>query len=206
MDIEVEVRGKIVNFERTLEFFYNSAKFIEEKDRISFIYFREGKDVLNVKGVRDDPVDLKLRVTNKKAEMVMKYGRWGAEENRKEFLFPLELSKFSDVLEFFKNLDWFHGVIMDTKTFLFEYQGVEFALVRSGDVCYFEAEILVDEESEVGMAKTKILKVCSEAKLKLFEDEEFMVMMNGFNSREDRLFDMRVDSFEEIRDRFAGFF
>lgn len=204
--IEVEVRGKIENFDETLDYFRENAKFVEEKDRISFIYFREGKDVLNVDSVRGDPVDLKLRVTNGAAEMVMKYGRWGAEESRREFLFPIELRKFGEALEFYKNLDWFRGVIMDTKTYLFELDGVEFALVQSGDEAYFEGEILVDEDSEVEGTLGKIRDVCARVGLKVFDDGEFVSMMNRFNAREDRLFDMREDEFEEIRERFGEFF
>jgi len=206
MKIEVEVRGKIKDFEGTLKSFYEKAEFIEEKDRISFIYFRAGSDGEDVNNVREDPVDLKLRVTNKQAEIVMKYGRWGAEESRKEFLFPIELEKFESALEFFKCLDWSKGVLMDTKTYLFNYNGVEFALVKSGDISYFEAEILVKTQNEVSDAIEKIKKVCFDVGLEIFEEKDFIDMMNRLNKRENRIFDMRKDNFENIKNKFREFF
>jgi len=206
MKIEVEIRGKIKDFENTLKDFRKKAKFIGEKQRISFIYFRAGKDVLDVNSVREDPVDLKLRVTNKSAEIVMKYGRWGAEENRKEFLFPIDLEKFDSALEFFKHLNWYKGVLMDTKTYLFNYKGVEFALVQSGNIAYFEAEILVNTQEEISDALKKIKKRCVEMELEIFEEEEFIEMMNKLNKRENRIFDMRKENFDNIKDKFKDFF
>ncbi|MEA3248583.1 MAG: hypothetical protein U9Q73_02645 [Nanoarchaeota archaeon] len=206
MRIEVEIRGKIDDFEDTLKRFQGKANFIEEKDRISFIYFREGKDPEDVDSIREDPVDLKLRVTNKSAEMVMKYGRWGVEESRKEFLFPFELEKFGSALEFFKHLNWSRGVLMDTKTYLFEYKGVEFALVKSGETVYFEAEILVNNPNEVKDAIEKIKKICIEVNLEIFEEGEFIEMMNNLNKRKDRIFDMQKENFKDIKDKFEEFF
>ena len=175
--IEVEVRGGIKNFEELLEKFRREAIFVEEKDRISFIYFREDSDVNDLNAVREDPVDLKLRVTNKEAEIVMKYGRWGAEEARKEFLFPIDLDKFGSALEFFMHLGWFRGVLMDTKTFLFKLENIEFALVRSGDICYFEAEKLISDEESVEESIMEIKKVCKKMGIEIFEEKEFIEMM-----------------------------
>ena len=95
---------------------------------------------------------------------------------------------------------------MDTKTYLFEYEGVEFAIVKSGDISYFEGEILVDNESEIDAALKKIKDVCSELELDVFEEDAFMEMMNKLNCREGRVFDMREDKFEDIKNRFADFF
>ena len=202
--IEVEVRGKIQDFEKTLNNFKEKAKFVEEKDRISFIYFREGAK--EVRDVVDDPVDLKLRVTNKKAEIVMKYGKWGSQESRKEFLFPIELGKFGQALEFFKYLNWNNGILMDTKTFVFDYKEIEFALVKSGEFSYFEAEILVENQEEVEKSLEKIREVCNEMNLLIFESEEFIQLMNDLNARDDRKFNMLNQNFEEIKEKFSEYF
>ena len=75
--IEVEVRGKIKqDFNSVLKKFHDKTKFIKEKNRFSLIYFR-GDKVRNVAEIKDEEVDLKLRATNKKAEMAIKYGKWG---------------------------------------------------------------------------------------------------------------------------------
>jgi adenylate cyclase class IV len=204
--IEVEVRGKIKNFDRVLQHFKEKAQFIKEKDRISFIYFRDGTNVNDLSTIREDPVDLKLRVTNKQAEIVMKYGRWGTEEARKEFLFSVELEKFGSALEFFRHLGWYHGIIMDTKTFLFNFEGIEFALVRSGDLCYFEAEKLVDDSSEVKESIQEIKEICLKMNLEVFGEKEFIDLMESFNKRENRTFDFKKKSFDEVKKEFIEYF
>jgi adenylate cyclase class IV len=204
--IEVEVRGGIENFDETLENFNKKAKFIKEKDRISFIYFRDGTDVNDRSTIREDPVDLKLRITDKKAEIVMKYGRWGAEEARKEFLFPLELDKFGLALEFFSYLDWYKGVIVDTKTFLFQLDNIEFALVKSGDICYFEAEKLISDEKEIKKTIEEIKGVCNELNLRVFDEKELIEIMETLNKRDSRIFNLREKSFEKIKKNFEEFF
>lgn len=206
--IEVEVRGRISDgkLNKVLEKFKEEARFIEEKDRITFIYFKNGIGINDLSKVREDPVDLRVRITNKKAEIVMKYGRWGAVENRKEFLFPIEIEKFGQAVEFLKCLNWEKGVLVDTKTFVFDYKGIEFAIVRSGDFCYFEAEKLVDNKSEAPEVIEEIKKVCEEMGLKIFEEEEYICMIQDMNERKDRLFDMSQDDFEEIRKKFSDFF
>jgi len=94
--IEVEVRGKIEDdFDKVLDLFNQKAKFIEEKDRFSLIYFRH-EVVKDVREIRDEKVDLRLRVTNKNAELTLNYGIWGGNDVRKEISIPILLDKFSD--------------------------------------------------------------------------------------------------------------
>lgn len=202
--IEVEVRGKILDFSKTLDFFKKNAQFVEEKDRLSFIYFRE--DVKDVSEIKDELVDLRVRITNKKAEIVMKYGKWGSQESRKEFSFPISNENFGPALDFFKCLGWTKGVMMDTKTFVFNYEGIEFALASVGKNSYFEAEILINSQKEVEKSLEKIKRVCSFLKLDIFNEDEFISLINLLNSRRDRFFDMEKDDFEEIKKKFKEYF
>lgn len=74
--VEVEHRGLLTEekFAELNKFFFKNGKFLGEKDRFSVIYSSRGKEKLRV--VRS-PIDLKLRITNKKTELVLKHGRWG---------------------------------------------------------------------------------------------------------------------------------
>lgn len=204
--IEVEVRGRIENFENTLNNFKNKAKFLGEKERLSFVYFPSDKEVSNVESVREDPIDLKVRITSKNPEIVMKYGRWGSEENRRELLFPIEIEKFPDALDFLKYLGWHKGVLMDTKTYVFEYKDIEFALVKSGEHSYFEAEKLCENECEAEALLKEIKEACTEMNLKLFEEQEFIDFLNTMNERKDRLFNMHEKTFDEVITKFKEYF
>lgn len=203
--IEVEVRGKIEDFDKLLNKFREKAEFIKEKDRFSLIYFTHGV-VADVREIADEKIDLKLRVTDKKAEIIFKYGEWGVMESRKEISVPISLDKFDDAVELLNHLGWSTGVVMPTKTFAFDYKGIEFALVKIFDKSYFEAEILVDKENEVEKARNKIISVCKEFNVEIFKDEEFINMINSFNHFPGAQFDFSKDDFKDIKKKYKEFF
>ena len=119
-NIEVEVRGKIEgDFDKTLSLFKKKSKFIEEKDRFTLTFFNHGF-VKDVREILNDPIDLRLRVTNKKAEIILKHGRFGGTDQRKEFSIPISLDKFDEAVEMFGLLGWNIGITFATKTFVFD--------------------------------------------------------------------------------------
>jgi adenylate cyclase class IV len=203
--IEVEVRGCVKDFEKTLREFKEKARFVREKDRFSLVYFRGGfcKDVRDLK---DDPVDLRLRVTNKKAEMILKYGTWGSSDARHEISIPIQLENFGDAVDFLGFLGWSQGVVMATKTFVFICGGVEFSLVNQKDAFYFEAEKLVKNSEEADRANLEILSACREFDLEPFSEDEFMEMVNSINNQEGSQFDFTKQKFSEIKNIFNEFF
>lgn len=207
--LEVEVRGKIEGeFNKILSEFNKKAKFVKEKDRLSLIYFRSNvpDDLKDVREVSDDPVDLKLRITNKEAEIVLKYGKWGGQDNRKEIFVPINSNNFEDVAELLHLIGWSKGVIMDTKTFVFDYQGIEFALVKNENALYFEAEILVKNNAEIKEAKERLKKACNEFGLIIFNDEEMIKLMNSINNAPGRRFNLDKQSIEDIKNKYSAFF
>ena len=88
--IEVEHRGKISEkkFNELKSFFYKNAKFLGEKDRFSVIYFQSKSK--NPEDRKNDLIDLKVRITNRKTELVMKHGKCSGSDSRKEFLFEID--------------------------------------------------------------------------------------------------------------------
>jgi adenylate cyclase class IV len=204
---EVEIRGRLKNFEDTLKKFKSKAKFIEEKDRFSLVYFRntfqhEG----DVREVKDDPVDLRVRVTNKKAEIIMKYGKWGGSDKRKEISIPISLDKFEDSVDLLKCLDWYKGVVIATKTFVFDYKGIEFALVKNKDYNYFEAEKLAKSNQDLDKISQQIKEVCREFNLEPFDEEDFMDQINKINNSKENQFDFSKQDFRTIKSKFGEFF
>jgi len=130
MVIEVEHRGLLTK-EKFIEikaFLDKNAKFLGEKDRFSILYFQtKAKNSFERK---EEVIDLKVRITNKKSELVMKHGVFGGKDARKEFSFNLESNKFDDMVELLHILGFHHGVLHDTKTFVYFYNNVEISLVE----------------------------------------------------------------------------
>ncbi|MBI4154462.1 hypothetical protein HY498_00035 [Candidatus Woesearchaeota archaeon] len=204
--IEVEARGKLEgSFNKVLELFNQKAKFIEEKDRFSLIYFRH-EVVKDVREIRDEKVDLRLRVTNKNAELILKYGTWGSNDARKEISIPIPLDKFSDFVELLNLIGWNKGVIMATKTFVYIYKNIEFSLVKSKYLNYFEAEKLITDEKGKDKELNSILKLCKEMSLKPFSEEEFMDQINRINNAPGMQFDFKKDNFNDIKNKFKEYF
>jgi adenylate cyclase class IV len=203
--IEVEIRGKIDDFEKTLEKFHKTAKFIKEKDRFSLIYFR-GKVADDVSNIKEEKVDLRVRVTNKKAELVMKYGEWGGSDSREEILIPLSLESFDSSVEFLKCLDWNCGIVMATKTFVFDYKGIEFALVKSKSLNYFEAEKITKYQKKSKEIIKEIKEVCKEFGLETFTNEQFADAVNQMNNTPRAKFDLTKQNFKDIKEEYKEFF
>lgn len=203
--VEVEHRGLLTE-KKSAElnkFLKKNGKFLGEKDRFSVIYSPRGRETLRV--VRS-PIDLKIRITNKKSELVLKYGRWSGKDARKEFLFPIDSKKFEEMTEFLKILGFYYGVLQATKTFLYIYKGIEFAVVKVPDWgYYFEAEIAASPES-VATADKKIMATCKDLGLNILNDKDFVKLLESLNNRPGFRFNFEKESFANIKGRFKEYF
>ena len=206
--IEIEIRGplKKAEFLNLKKFMEKNGEFLREGDRFSLMYFRDyiPKNLLEIE---DEKIDLRLRVTNKKAELTMKYGHFEGNNTRKEFSFFLPLNKFDEMTEFLRHLGWKIGVINATKTYVYDYNGVEFSLGEiKGFGYYYEAEILTESEEKVDKFKKKILDVCKELNLRQYKKEEFNKQCNEINNTKELQFNFDERPFSEIKSKFKEFF
>lgn len=103
--IEIEHRGVLTKrkFDELKIFLKEKGKFIKEQDRFSVIYFPRGKESFKIS---KNPIDLRVRITNKKAELVLKYGKSSGADARKEFSFPIDSEKFEEATEFYSSWDF----------------------------------------------------------------------------------------------------
>jgi len=201
---EVETRGPLSDFNKTIDFFKENGKFIQEKDRFSLIYFP--MDTLDLKEMQNDPRDLRLRVTNKKAEIVMKYGNWGTKDARREISIPIATEKFDEMAELLHYLGWSFGSLFATKTFVFEYKEIEFALVQNKYASYFEAERVIDSKDKSDETMKEIESICREIGLSFFSEEEYFGLMDSINRAPGSLFDFRKQKFADIKKDYLEFF
>ncbi|MBU4274273.1 hypothetical protein KKE19_00450 [Patescibacteria group bacterium] len=203
--VEVEHRGLLneERFKKLNTFLKKNGKFLGEKDRFSVIYSSRGKETFKI--IRS-PIDLKLRITNKKAELVLKHGKWSGNDARKEFLFPITSKKFEEMTEFLKILGYYYGVLQATRTHFYIYKGIEFAVVKvPGWGYYFEAEIAT-EKDKIKNANKKIISVCQELNLNVLSDKDFCKLLESLNERPGFRFNFKKESFSDIKKRFANYF
>ncbi|MBI2628460.1 hypothetical protein HYW74_00055 [Candidatus Pacearchaeota archaeon] len=204
---EVEYIGEISKekFDILKELFKSKGKFKKQKQRLSFMYFREFIPK-GLSEIKNETVDLRFRVTNKQPEIILKYGLFDASHARKEISIEFELEESEKYIDFLSCLGWKIGVIYAAETLVYEYNEIEFSLVEIKDYGYnFEAEILADED-KVKEAKNKIEKQLNKLELKPFDEKGLNIQCNTINNKKDLQFDFSKQSFSEIKGRFKEFF
>lgn len=204
-NIEVEHRGILTKekFDKLIKFFREEAKFIKEKDRFSVIYFPRGKVRSKVP---KSPLDLRIRITNKKSEIVLKSGKSSGSDARKEFSFSLDSSQFEEATEFLFILGFYYGTLQATKTYVYMYKDIEFAVVHAPAFgYYFEAEILTDKKS-IKSANKKIISITKELDLNVLSERDFYKWLEYLGSNPKFRFNFKKDKFSDIKNRFLEYF
>ena len=205
--IEVEYIGKLdkEKFKELKNKLEQKGVFKKRKKRISFMYFRDfiPKDISEIK---KETIDLRIRITNKKPEIIIKKGLFTGANSRKEISVEFPLNQIQKYINFLSALEWNIGVIYAAETLVYEYKKVEISLVSIKNYGYnFEAEILTTKENE-DIAREKIELILKELDLTPFNEKELNKQCNEINNREEFKFDFRKQSFEEIKKRFKYFF
>ncbi len=207
-NIEVEVRGPLTKkgFQKLKKYLSKNGKFITRKSRLSLMYFRT-KIPKNVTAIKNDPVDLRLRITNGVATMVMKYGQWSGSDIRKEFEFIINQKQFGEAIEFLGALGWMKTVAYATNAFIYQWRKIEFAVVEIKNYGYvYEAEILVKNKKDIILASKKIKNVCSQLGLREYQSGEFEKQCNQINNTKKLQFNFNKTSFNTFKTKFQKFF
>lgn len=206
-NIEVEFRGPLTKkqFLDLKKHLNQNGKYLGNKSRLSLMYFRK-KFPKNVSSIKNDPIDLRLRVTNGKSTMVMKYGQWGGTDTRKEFEFPIDTGKFGDAIDFLGALGWTRAVVYATDAYVYQYKKIEFALIEIKNYGYnYEAEILTTNNKIARISKY-IKNVCLKMGLREYRLGEFEKQCNQINNVKSLQFDFNKVFFNALRFRFKNFF
>ncbi len=201
--VEVEHRGRLTaeKFKELKDFLDKQGKFLGVNERFSIIYNCSKEGELN-----RSPIDLKLRITNKKTDLALKHGDWSGGDARKEFIFPVETEKFEEMVEFLRILGFFHGVLQATKTHLYEHRGVEVALVDvPGWGYYFEVEAVVDEDN-IEKANKEIEEECQILGIEKLNDSDFCDLLKSLNDRPGYRFNFEKENFSKVKSRFTDYF
>ncbi len=204
--VEVEHRGLLTKekFRVFKSFLKKEGKFLSLDKRFSIIYSQAKND--KSKKLCKSPIDLKVRVTNRKGGLVLKHGKWSGNDARKEFLFPIELKKVDEMVEFLKILGYYHGVLQATHTHRYLYKGIEIALVDvPGWGYYFEAEIITDQKS-IKKANDKIRKECEKLNIEILNHKDFCKLLNSLNNRPGHRFNFKKKDFQKIKKNFTSYF
>lgn len=203
---EIEQRGRLSKekHDELAKFFSENGKTLEKKHRISLIWCTAKNNIAEVK---DEEIDLRLRVTNGEGEVVLKHGKWGGKDARKEFSFKVEnIEKFWDYLEFVRILGYQKFLLTETIKEDFLYKGIDFSLVEIPEWgYYFEAEILA-EKNEIDQANHKIETIVGEVGLEIINEADYHELLDSINNRPGGRLEMTDETVEKIKPKFAKYF
>lgn len=187
-DIEIEIRGPLSKdkFDGLKKIFVDEGKFIIKKDRLFLDYstFLEGE------GIRDRKRDIRLKVTNGIPEIVVKLGDWGGTEQRKEFSVATKPGEFDNLVQIFAALGFNKAVLCIRKIMVYEYKGIEFALVEvPGHSYYYEAEKMANNKENGDKLIDEIKKVCLQLNLEIFDKEKWFNYVDKLNQEVNEIFE-----------------
>ena len=144
--------------------------------------------------VENEQVDIRVRITNGDAEVVVKRGRFGAH-NRTEKSVPIKTNQFLEFVRFFVACGFTQtqhpGYIPKVaERFTHDFsdgKGTVLSLVRAGSIVYLEVERM-STILQVPVNKQKVLKHLQDLKLKPINDKQFVTLCKKLSKQEDWTF------------------
>lgn len=199
-DIEVEVSGPLDEVQRIQNFLDKNGKKTNVKHRVLIDYSTFLDD-----GLRNRKKDIRLRITNGTPEIIVKLGDWTSSNHRKELSVFTEKGSFDRLVQIYAALGYTKGMLCERITQVYEYDGIEFALVEiPGHSFHFEAEIMASSD-DVERARRHIEETCNKLGLKIFSDDEYMDYIETLNKEANEVFDYNdyEDGYFERRYHFS---
>jgi predicted adenylyl cyclase CyaB len=196
-NIEIEIRGPLTakDYSKLVKFFQKNGRFVTKKERILIDYSTEG--------LEDRTRDIRLRVTNKVPEIVVKLGKMGGNEARKELSVLAQFGDFDKLVQIFAALGLTKGVLCLRKSQVFMYREIEFTLVEVPDHSYyFEAEKLIAADEDKDAAQKEISGVCRDLGLNLFDNEGLFAYIEKLNKEANEIFDFENYTENYFKNRF----
>ena len=200
-NIEVEYSGPLEREQAKdlIDFFDKNGEKVTTKHRVLIDYSTFLGD-----GLKNRKKDIRLRITNGVPEIIVKLGDWNSTNSRKELSVLTEDGSFDRLVQIYAALGYKKGMLCERTTEVYNYDGIEFAVVEvPGHSFHFEAEIMSDEDS-VEEARKHIVEVCEKLGLKIFSDEEYIKYIEILNKEANEVFDFKnyTDGYFENRYHF----
>ncbi len=199
-NIEIEIRGPLSKqkFNNLVKLFDNKGKKKSDKDRVLIDYstFLKG-------GVKNRQKDIRLRVTNDIPEIIVKIGKWGGSDQRKELSVFTKTGEFDTLVEIFGELGFSKGMLCVRKSKVYMYKGIEFALVEvPGHSYYYEAEKMAHKKESLNKITEEIKKICADLRLEIFDKKDFFNYIAKLNKESNEIFEYKNYTTNYFKKRF----
>jgi predicted adenylyl cyclase CyaB len=155
---------------------------VQKKDRVLIDYSTEGLESRNT--------DIRLRATNHVPEIVIKTGKLGGSDERRELSVLTRKNNFDNLVKAFAVLGLRKGILCVRKGNIYKYKDIEFSVVEvPNHSYYFEVEKLIRDNKYKNAAKQELMKMCKKLNLRVFTDKGLFSYLRKLNSEANEMFD-----------------
>lgn len=162
-NIELELRAEILSkdFDMVLSKLKEEGKFISHTSRLSVMFFGN---------YSDDVIDIRVRVTDGKSEIVIKKGDLHSSD-RIEVSQEISNEQFVGMVKIMSQFR-FDSKVGERETWNFEFpNAIVVSLVKAGELSYLEIEKMTDEANQHD-DKKELLDIAKKMDVKLVENKE----------------------------------
>lgn len=163
-NIELELRAEILSkdFDTVLSKLKNNGEFISRANRLSVMFFGEYKNEF---------VDIRIRVTDKESEIVVKKGGLHSH-NRIELSQKISNDQFMGMVRIISQLG-FDSKVGERENWNFKFSDkIIVSLVKAGNLSYLEIEKMTDEINQY-KDKKQLLGIAKKIDVKVIEDKKY---------------------------------
>ncbi|MCL5781922.1 MAG: CYTH domain-containing protein [Patescibacteria group bacterium] len=164
-NIELELRAEInhIKYKDLINSLERIGRLSSSTERLSVMYFGEANG---------NPVDIRVRITNGNAEVVLKSGQFGAAD-RTEVSQPIQRAQFLGMVKLFSGLR-FKIEVGERKTVNFVVEDdIVLSLISAGNISYLELECM-STENQVKSNENRLREIARRLDIRLLEsDAEF---------------------------------
>lgn len=199
--IEVELRGPLneAAYQSLMSVLKTKGTLIKKQNRFLLDYSTF------LEGIGERTLDVRVRTTNGKVEIIVKKGKFGGTSREEVSLFP-EGESFENTLKLMSLLGYNKAVACDRGIVRYMIDDIEFAIQDVNDYTipgkihsrFFEAEIMCSNEAEKELAITKIRSFLSSHNLKEFTEQEWNEYVAKMNKEANGVFDFQTDSIDRV--------
>jgi len=200
-NIEVEIRGPLTKSEyfRLERYLKKNGRFIQKKDRVLIDYSL----FIPSEGMESRKNDIRLRVTNKIPEIVVKTGKMGGSDEREEVSVLARKNNFDNLVKIFAILGLKKGMLCIRRGSIYKYKNIEFSLIEvPNHSFYFEVEKLIRKNEDKDKVKQELLDVCRQLNLKIFSDKSLYSYLRRLNHEANEVFNFKDYKDNYFKQRF----
>lgn len=172
--IEVEIRGMLTKeqFDTLTDSLAKLADSFEQDDKESCFFIVPGKNLKVTKNI-----------SNGSAKIALKTGEVSQTAN-KEIEVKIHPEDYENVIDTFQALGFNNTIYSKQTRTNYIYCGIEIAAKYSDDWGYhYEAEIMVEDESEIAEAEKKLHSLAKELGLPVLTPEDHEILIKKINSQ-----------------------